>query len=276
MVSNGVEKSFGEIGERGTLQLLVTSIVISIISRPLPNGTRGAVRPPLIPLDRTLFNMAIKNSKYVHKNTCLCPFCKAKRGEMSGINNSMYGHKDSKERIEAKRICMLGDKNPAKRPEVRAKLKGYKQTPEHIKKRFDSLKETRKKPEIFKKFSEITKNHWKKIEYVRKICGVHKQNKKEKILEDIINNIFLNEYKYVGTGDIVVIDGKIPDFINVNGKNKVIELFGDYWHKGEDINIKINFYKENGYDALVIWEKELKNEKEVAEKIINFTNNEHS
>lgn len=67
-----------------------------------------------------------------------------------------------------------------------------------------------------------------------------------------------------------MINGKNPDFTNCNGKKKLIELFGDYWHKGEDPQDRINIFKKFGYDTLVIWESELKDINKVKNKVIKF------
>lgn len=53
-------------------------------------------------------------------------------------------------------------------------------------------------------------------------------------------------------------------------KKKLIELFGDYWHKGEDPQDRINIFKKFGYDTLVIWESELKDINKVKNKVIKF------
>jgi G:T-mismatch repair DNA endonuclease (very short patch repair protein) len=93
-------------------------------------------------------------------------------------------------------------------------------------------------------------------------------NKKEQLVFDLINSICPNEWKWVGNGE-VIIGGKCPDFIN-NGQNKLIEFFGDYWHKNDDAVEKIELFKKFGYDTLIIWESELKNIENVKLKISNF------
>lgn len=63
-------------------------------------------------------------------------------------------------------------------------------------------------------------------------------------------------YKYVGNFK-VWIDGKNPDFINNNGENKLIELFGNYWHSEDDEVSIPDHYGKYGFKTLVIWESEL-------------------
>lgn len=106
-------------------------------------------------------------------------------------------------------------------------------------------------------------------------------NKVELTLSGILSSICPNEYKYTGDGQ-VVIAGLIPDFTNCNGQKKVIELFGNYWHSVEFISKngspyhrseigRKEKYAEFGYDCLVIWEKEIKQNPElVKEKILQF------
>ena len=65
-------------------------------------------------------------------------------------------------------------------------------------------------------------------------------------------------YRYVGDFQ-VWINGKNPDFINTSGEKKIIELFGNYWHKPEDENTLTDHYGKYGFKTLIIWEDELKN-----------------
>lgn len=98
-------------------------------------------------------------------------------------------------------------------------------------------------------------------------------NKKEKLLNKLLLKLFPNEYKYVGSGD-VILGGFNPDFINVNGQKKIIELYGDYWHNlpgyKERDKRRLNAYKEFGYKTLIIWEKELRNKGKLIEKLLKF------
>lgn len=89
------------------------------------------------------------------------------------------------------------------------------------------------------------------------------------------------EFKYNGDFSLgITIGGMIPDFVNVNGKKQVIEVFGDYWH-GDKKAItwrkselgRIMAYKPFGFNCLVIWEHELKEkpEREIACLIKSFS-----
>jgi G:T-mismatch repair DNA endonuclease (very short patch repair protein) len=76
---------------------------------------------------------------------------------------------------------------------------------------------------------------------------------------------------YVGDGSLIV-GGRCPDFMNKNGKKKVIELFGDFWHKNDNPDERIAHFRHFGFDCLVVWEHELKNEEGLRQKILEFNN----
>jgi DNA-binding Lrp family transcriptional regulator len=67
---------------------------------------------------------------------------------------------------------------------------------------------------------------------------------------------------YTFTGDrkfwITLKNGKQrnPDFVSLFHK-KIIEVYGSYWHKGEDPKERISDYAKVGWNCLVLWEHEL-------------------
>lgn len=93
-----------------------------------------------------------------------------------------------------------------------------------------------------------------------------KPNKVELQLQDILNRYFPNTYKYVGDFQ-VNIGGRFPDFINVNGRKEVIELFGNYWHTLEEVKPTIDHYKQHGFSCIVIWDEELIDELQVVNHV---------
>lgn len=117
---------------------------------------------------------------------------------------------------------------------------------------------------------------WKRDEYVKKqmISRKVKPNKTEMILEGILNKNFPLEYKFVGDGQFIL-NGKCPDFLNVNGQKKLIELYGEYWHKDENPQDRINYFREYGFETLVIWERELRDKNYLKKTISDFNNREN-
>lgn len=89
-----------------------------------------------------------------------------------------------------------------------------------------------------------------------------------------------NEYEFVGDGK-VWINHKNPDFMNINGQKKLIEMFGDYWHGEESTGLptavheceRKEIFKEAGYETLIIWEHEVNGSKTLLQKkLIEFNN----
>lgn len=99
--------------------------------------------------------------------------------------------------------------------------------------------------------------------------GSCSMNKQEERMGRLLESLFPCEWKFVGNGE-VIIAGKCPDFININGQKKIIELYGDYWHKGDNPQDRIGLFSPYGYDTLVIWEKELKDIERVKFRINKF------
>ena len=100
--------------------------------------------------------------------------------------------------------------------------------------------------------------------------------------ESLINNLKIPLLQCNVRGDFIVQNMetkklRIPDFI-VQGQNKVIEHFGSFDHGPKRTNIScieheqevINWYKDNGYNCLVIWDCTIKNKNEVKLKIEKF------
>jgi len=208
-------------------------------------------------------------NKFIHRHY----WRKRSRGPMS---------EETKNRIKSSNIESWKDLNLRKK---RSKLmKVVMNTPKNIKINSDSKikyfskPENRKKystalskPEVRRKLSESTTKLWKDPKYSKKVqMGLNlSPNKPETIILNLLNELFPNEWKY--TGDFsFMINGKNPDFTNINGQKKLIEMFGDYWHKGEDPEDRKNIFREFGYKTLVIWEYELKNIDIVKSKILKF------
>lgn len=132
-------------------------------------------------------------------------------------------------------------------------------------------------PEWRSRISQSIAVKWCESAYVAKqMQAFHvRPNKLEMLLTRLVERALPGEYKYVGDGqdEEFIIGGKCPDWGHINGHKKLIELFGDYWHKGEDPQEKIDHYKQYGFDTLVIWEHELVNEEAVINRIRRFNEN---
>jgi G:T-mismatch repair DNA endonuclease (very short patch repair protein) len=110
-------------------------------------------------------------------------------------------------------------------------------------------------------------------------------NKKETVLLSILDKLFPKEYKFVGNWE-VVFGSRNPDFININGQKKIIELFGNFWHgveyrqlaikdcstNKEHVEDRVKYFKKYGYETLVVWEKELEDKETLESKLKEFHN----
>jgi len=144
-------------------------------------------------------------------------------------------------------------------------------------------------PEYKRKMSKLGKERWQKSGYRKKylkaiFIGCSKSpTKPERRLRNGLNKMFPGEYKFVGDGK-TFIGGKCPDFININGQKKIIELFGDFWHgmkyrrltfndfssNREHEQQRINHFDRYGFRTLIVWEKELGNIPKLRKKLTKF------
>ena len=154
------------------------------------------------------------------------------------------------------------------------------------------------RPESHVQMSESSLRKWQNPGYRQRLVDIHKRqwredaelrerniraalaanharpNRPESAMQGILDRNFPGEWKYCGDGT-TIIDGKNPDFLNVNGRKAVIEVFGDYWHSEKIRGIptkqhvaeRVAHFAKSGFDCLVIWEHEVRDEKLVVTKV---------
>jgi very-short-patch-repair endonuclease len=155
-----------------------------------------------------------------------------------------------------------------------------------------------KNPEYIEKISKAKSANWEDPKYRRSgiehlqdisVLGVQKQsiqtymNYPERRVSYILRNTCPGEFHYNGNFRMkTALNGLVPDFVNVNGKKKVIEVFGNYWHgkaktgttKSGESRKRINRFKSVGYDCLILWEKDILCDIDgTKQKIENFVHN---
>jgi len=171
------------------------------------------------------------------------------------IRNKLKGLKHSKETIEKFKISNYGFENG---------MYGKKHNEESKYKMKLKAKIRFKNPNFLKKWiSSITSPE---------------MNKSETLIMNILNELFLNLYKFTGNYTFWI-NGKNPDFTNIDNK-KVIEYFGDWWHSEKRTGIseniedydRIKHFNINGYECLIIRQKELNDIKRLKHKILEFNN----
>lgn len=123
------------------------------------------------------------------------------------------------------------------------------------------------------KIRQSVKKLWEDPEYIKKMIksrGIS-PNRQEIELQTLLNILLPKEYKFVGNGEFIL-GRRCPDFLNVNGQKKIIEFFGDYWHKEAEVEDRKKNYERFGFKTLIIWSPELmmKNRIILSEKILKF------
>lgn len=176
-------------------------------------------------------------------------------------------HRGCKWSEESKRkLSETLKKNYKDNPELRSKVaasKGKKCSAEHKLKVAQSKKNYWSNPSN----RERAKNRFRDSEFCLRWAKAHslKPNKLELQFQDFLSRLFPNEYKYVGDFQFTL-GGKCPDFMNINGQKKLIELFGNYWHKEDNSEERIEHFKQYGFDTLVIWENDFLNSRAQVER----------
>jgi very-short-patch-repair endonuclease len=187
-------------------------------------------------------------------------------------NRYWVGRKHTPEAIVNMRAAQKGH---GASPEARANMgkaqKGRKHPQEILEKIRRTTAKALSSPSVRAKMSIEHKARYQDPVYCANYArGMNmKPNRAELKLLALLEALYPGEWKY--TGDFsFVINGKNPDFVCCNGQKKVIELFGDYWHKGDDPKERAKVFAPFGYKTLVIWERELRNGKKLIERIRRF------
>lgn len=132
--------------------------------------------------------------------------------------------------------------------------------------------------EFMAKPGDVERGYGKYCSKTCRIITTHKEgkfnikpNKPEGILIELFEKYGF-PFKYTGDGNIWI-GNHNPDFINVNGKKQVIELFGEYWHPVSDALEWVEHYERYGFTCLIIWVRELSNINNVLSKIRTYEHN---
>lgn len=207
---------------------------------------------------------------------------KISAAKMRAAKKGWHHSAETKAKLSA---AKKGDKNPSKRSEVRAKMSASNKIamnrPE-VRAKISAAMKGRKFSEEHKaKMSAIANRPDVKNRRTRTTLqamarnGSLKQTKPEILLEELLNNILPGQYKFVGLGDFILA-GKCPDFVNVNGQKKIIEMIGDNakWymnHSPEKLAARIALFAEHGYETLIVNASELKDIDLLKQKIHEFS-----
>jgi len=212
----------------------------------------------------------------------------SKRGEknpMFGIGEAhpLYNKKHKQESIEKMRNSHKESfvKDPGLAERIGKACKGRiawnknrKLSSEHV----ENLRKSHKGKHLplkqKEKIGKASKRLWQTKEYREKVIrgvlkALHaKPNKKEMELLRLLEKDKL-PYEYVGSGQLIIA-GKNPDFVNTDGQKKIIEFFGDYWHRDDNGVARKGLFARYGYETLIVWEHELLEKEVLLNKIRKF------
>jgi hypothetical protein len=180
----------------------------------------------------------------------------------SGSSNAFYGKTHTPETCEAIRLSRLGKPTTAGR-------KASAETRLLISQNCKGI--PRKSATRSSTYKQMWANsNWAAARVTRIRSGATRSpNNAELCLLAMLEKHCPNEWKFVGDGSFVI-DRMNPDFININGKKQIIELFGEYWHEKHEEQERIAKFASYGFATLVIWESELSQLEIVLAKLENF------
>lgn len=195
-----------------------------------------------------------------------------KKGRVSQ-NKGMRLPKTTREAISKNHADVRGQKNP---------MYG-KHRSQEVK---DAISRAQRKrfgdPQERRKLSNQSRALWSNEGFLTKVISgrAKRPTEPEAKLIDIATKYF-PQFKYNGNFDQgVILNYLIPDFVNVNGKKELIEVFGDYFHSPQGSGGKwhrselgrVMAYNSIGWKCLIIWEHELKQltEEQLVNKISAF------
>jgi len=157
---------------------------------------------------------------------------------------------------------------------VRAYWASHEYSSEAKRKISEASRRSWQRPEYAKRISEANLLLWKDPEYAGKMAKAcnRRPNESERQLRSVLGRHFPGEWKYTGDGTFWI-EGRNPDFVNVNGRKQVIEMFGTYWHdpdlfpRGLTEEALTAHYGHCGFDCLVIWECDIWDEENVVARV---------
>ena len=148
---------------------------------------------------------------------------------------------------------LIGEKNPAKKPEIRKKIS------ENLKLYYskERILHPQKLIQRNLKNAETNKRNWQnpafKEKMVKKILkGLWKRpTSLEKQFTELLqkNNL---PFEYVGDGRLIL-GGVNPDFIDTNDSKLIIEVADEFFHKNNYAEIRSKIFSNFGYKTLILW-----------------------
>lgn len=174
-----------------------------------------------------------------------------------------YRKKMSKAISKGQKGCtrpwMQGDKHPMHRPSVAAKVSRAMKG-----RRITWAKKIRRAFRLNgsgKKIARKARIRWRTPGFAERVVPKlmkayqTKPNGGERKLQWLLEQILPGEYRY--NDGWFILERKVPDFVNVNGRKKLIEVLGHY-HTPQEMGARVRQFKCRGYDTLLVWYDQLR------------------
>lgn len=234
-------------------------------------------------------HMACAHGKNNIKKEFKCPICNEILYTNKGaFENHIKNHdvkfkKNKSEKIKKSWNNLLNDNKK------RQKLSNFRS--KHMKENnpmFNKETKEKMKNSLNKRISNLSDEEYSKLitNYINapkkgnavNHSGKYTPTKPEQIIIDLnINGLIYNgnkkDSKTIRFKNRTYKRSATPDFYYKFNENKLIEVFGVYWHPKEDEKNYIEMYKKDGYEVLILWETDIyKNIDIVKSKILKFIN----
>lgn len=108
------------------------------------------------------------------------------------------------------------------------------------------------------KLSARGRDNWQNMEYRQRMLEL-RDTYPNGLERSLIPDMDLLGFRYTGDGSFWVHDrtgSHNPDF-KQTGFNRVVEVWGDYWHRDDDPQAALAWYAAHGFAALIVWERDL-------------------
>lgn len=99
-------------------------------------------------------------------------------------------------------------------------------------------------------------------------------NKLERRVLDTLTGAFPdNGWRF---NDGVLVGRKVPDFVRSDGLPIMVDVHGDFWHRGEDPAPRIDHFAEHGFALVVVWEHEFNDDPNILIERVRLAEQEYS
>lgn len=244
--------------------------LIGRVAGPEPNKLGWATRRERYP-DWTFSEEAIKKISMALLGRSCKPMSEEAKKYLSEINTDKYPSDESRVKmaisnlgktsgrpmLESTKKALL-EANVGKHPSESTlkKLSEAATGRKHSKESIEQMSKSREewwanasKQDLEKWFTSWSKGHRSKLNWDEVFLGIYLESR------------FPGEWAFNSNYQQgITIGRKVPDFVNVNGKKAVVEMFGHYRHPDWHEKVWIEHYAKYGYKCTVVWEEEVYSE----------------